>query len=89
MSYRLPIIGRCRVTVTISVKKLHLRQGCEANPVVNRETTLGRPLASAKTTRAADRARAVQAVTDGIAYPLRETQPTEVDFTAAGIELQS
>jgi len=33
--------------------------------------------------------RSVRAVTDGIAYPLRETQPTEVDFTAAGIELQS
>jgi hypothetical protein len=88
MSYSFPVMGRCRVNVTISVNKLHLRRGCEANPVVNRETTLGRPLASAKTTYTVDRARTVQAVTDGIAYPLRETQPTEVDFTAAGIELQ-
>jgi hypothetical protein len=30
----------------------------------------------------------LRSVTDGIAYPLRETQPTEVDVTAAGIELQ-
>lgn len=41
-----------------------------------------------ETTRAADQARAVQAVIGEIAYPLRETQPTEVDVTAAGIELQ-
>jgi hypothetical protein len=36
-----------------------------------------------QTTRAVDRARAVQEATDGTACPERETEPTEVDFTAA------
>src|SRR5215469_10236002 len=48
MSYSFPVIDRCRCTVTISVNKLLLRRRCEANPLVNRETMLGKPLASAK-----------------------------------------
>ena len=60
MSYSFPVMGRCRVTVTISVNKLLLRRRCEANPLVNRETVLGRPLALSEATRASDRARAVK-----------------------------
>jgi hypothetical protein len=53
MSYSFPVMGRCRVTVTISVNKLLLRRKFEANPLVNRETMLGRPIASAKRPRTA------------------------------------
>ena len=88
MSYSFPVIDRCRFTVTISVNKLLLRRRCEANPLVNRETMLESPLVG-QTTRAVDRARAVQEATDGTACPERETEPTEVDFNAAGIGLQS
>ena len=53
MSYSFPVMGRCRVTVTISVNKLLLRRKFEANPLVNREMMLGRPIASAKQPRTA------------------------------------
>jgi hypothetical protein len=46
---------------------------------------LGRPVASSATTRAANRAIVGQGVTNGMAWLERETEPTEVDFTAAGI----
>ena len=42
MSYSFPVMGRCRVTVTISVNKLLLHRTFEANPLVNREAMLGR-----------------------------------------------
>src|ERR1700740_3621887 len=53
MSYCFPVMDRCRVTVTISVNKLLLRRRFEANPLVNRETMLGRPIASVKQPRTA------------------------------------
>ena len=52
MSYSFPVMGRCRVTVTISVKELLLHRRCEANALANRETMLGRSLALNETTLA-------------------------------------
>lgn len=52
MSYSFPVMGRCRVTVTISVKELLLHRRSEANPLANRETMLGRSLALNETTLA-------------------------------------
>ena len=47
---------------------------------------LGRPLEIGETA-VVDRARAVQGLIDGMGCPERETEPSEVGFTAAGLDL--
>ena len=70
MSYSFPVMGRCRVTVTFSVDKLLLGRSFEATL-----SSTGRDARNTarvgETTRAVDRARAVQGVTDGMPCPER------------------
>jgi hypothetical protein len=88
MSLRLPIIGRCRVTVTISVNKLLVRWRHKTNPFVSKGTMLGRPLGVGEAV-IIDRATALQGLINGMACPARETKSREVGCSAAGLELQS
>jgi hypothetical protein len=86
MSRRLAIIGRCRVTVTISVNKLLVRRRHKTNPFVSKGTMLGRPLGIGEAV-IIDRARALRGLINEMACPARETKPREVGCTAAGLEL--
>jgi hypothetical protein len=88
MSHRLPIVGRCRVTVTISVNKLLVRRRLKTNPFVSEGTMLGRPLGIGEAV-IMDQATALQGLIDGTACPARETKLREVGCSAAGLELQS
>jgi hypothetical protein len=85
MSYSLPVMGSLSLYRHNFCEQIATTPKTGSKPF-RQQRDDARTTARVGETAVVDRARAMQGL---IACPERETEPTEVGFTAAGLELQS